>query len=93
MYLVTQSCPSLCNSMDCSPPGSSFHGNSQATTPKGLTAQRREAKEKLRTPEQIRSDPGAPCLTLLTRHMRQQSPQTWAEARFPHNALHGLPPS
>ena len=25
---VTQSCPSLCNPMDCSPPGSSVHGDS-----------------------------------------------------------------
>ena len=24
--LVTQSCPTLCNPMDCSPPGSSVHG-------------------------------------------------------------------
>ena len=28
--LVTQSCPTLCNPMDCSPPGSSVHGISQA---------------------------------------------------------------
>ena len=28
--LVTQSCPTLCNSMDCSPPGSSVHGIFQA---------------------------------------------------------------
>ena len=28
LCLVTQSCPTLCNSMDCSPPGSSVHGNS-----------------------------------------------------------------
>ena len=28
--LVTQSCPTLCNSMDCSPPGSSVHGILQA---------------------------------------------------------------
>ena len=27
---VTQSCPTLCNLMDCSPPGSSVHGISQA---------------------------------------------------------------
>ena len=27
---VTQSCPTLCNSMDCSPPGSSVHGILQA---------------------------------------------------------------
>ena len=27
---VTKSCPTLCNPMDCSPPGSSVHGISQA---------------------------------------------------------------
>ena len=30
---VAQSCLTLCNSMDCSPPGSSVHGISQARTP------------------------------------------------------------
>ena len=29
-FLVTQSCPSLCNTMDYSPPGSSAHGIFQA---------------------------------------------------------------
>ena len=29
-YLVTKSRPTLCNPMDCSPPGSSVHGISQA---------------------------------------------------------------
>ena len=28
LCLVTQSCPTLCKSMDCSPPGSSVHGDS-----------------------------------------------------------------
>ena len=28
--LVTQSCPTLCNPMDCSPPGFSVHGILQA---------------------------------------------------------------
>ena len=28
--LVTQSCPTLCGSLDCSPPGSSLHGILQA---------------------------------------------------------------
>ena len=28
--LVTQSCPTLCDSMDCSPPGPSIHGIFQA---------------------------------------------------------------
>ena len=27
LCLVSQSCPTLCDSMDCSPPGSSVHGN------------------------------------------------------------------
>ena len=27
LCLVTQSCPTLCNLMDCSPPGSSVHGD------------------------------------------------------------------
>ena len=30
VVLVTQSCPTLCNSTDCSPPGSSVHGILQA---------------------------------------------------------------
>ena len=28
LCLVAQSCPALCNPMDCSPPGSSVHGDS-----------------------------------------------------------------
>ena len=28
--LIAQSCPTLCDSMDCSPPGSSVHGDSPA---------------------------------------------------------------
>ena len=31
--LVARSCPTLCDHMDCSPPGSSVHGISQATIP------------------------------------------------------------
>ena len=31
--LVTQSCLTLCNPMDCSPPGSSVHGILQARIP------------------------------------------------------------
>ena len=30
VVLVVQSCPTLCNSMDCSPPGSPVHGILQA---------------------------------------------------------------
>ena len=28
LYLVAQSCPTLCKPMNCSPPGSSVHGDS-----------------------------------------------------------------
>ena len=31
--LVTQSCPTLCDPLDCSPPGSSVHGIFQARVP------------------------------------------------------------
>ena len=41
MYLVAQSCPSLCNSMDCSPPGSSFHGNSPGNYPQRVNSTKR----------------------------------------------------
>ena len=30
VLLVTQSCPTICDAMDCSPPGSSAHGILQA---------------------------------------------------------------
>ena len=33
---VTQSCPTLCDPMDCSPPGSSVHGISQARILEGV---------------------------------------------------------
>ena len=32
LCLVTQTCSTLCNSMDCSPPGSSVHGDSPGKT-------------------------------------------------------------
>ena len=34
LFLVTQSCPTLCDPMDCGPPGSSVHGILQARIPK-----------------------------------------------------------
>ena len=34
--LVIQSCPTLCDSLDCSPPGSSVHGNLQARQNTGV---------------------------------------------------------
>ena len=34
MCLVTQSCPTLCDPMDCSSPGSSIHGDSPGKNPR-----------------------------------------------------------
>ena len=36
MCLVAQACPTLCNHLDCSPPGSSVHGIFQARILKGV---------------------------------------------------------
>ena len=36
VFLVTQSCPTLYNPMECSPPGSSIHGTLQARIHSGL---------------------------------------------------------
>ena len=36
LYLVVQSCPTLYDTMDCSPPGSSVHGILQAEYCSGL---------------------------------------------------------
>ena len=36
LCLATQSCPTLCNPMDCSPPGSSVHGDSPGKNTGGL---------------------------------------------------------
>ena len=36
LVLVTQSCPTLCDPMDCSPPGSSVHGILQARILEGV---------------------------------------------------------
>ena len=36
LCLVSQSCPALCNFMDCSPPGSSVHGDSLGKNTGGL---------------------------------------------------------
>ena len=37
LCLVAQSCPTLCNAMDCSPPGSSIHGIFQARISEWVT--------------------------------------------------------
>ena len=53
---VTMSCPTLCNPMDSSPPGSSVHGLFQARTLQQL------AMSSSREPSQPRDQTCVPCL-------------------------------
>ena len=50
--LVAQSCPILCNPMDCSPPGSTVHVVSQARIPEWvtITSSRGSSQPRDRTP-------------------------------------------
>ena len=67
LCLVTQSCPTLCNYMDCSPPGSSVHGDSPGkNTGLGCHALLQEI-----FPTQG-SNPGLPRCRQILYHLRHQ---------------------
>ena len=51
--LVTQSCPTLCNSVDCSPPGSSVHGILQARILEWVTIPFSRGSSRLRNQTQV----------------------------------------
>ena len=57
MYLVAQSCPSLCNSTDCSPPGSSFHGNSPGSYPQRVNGTEKRGKGETPNPRADKKRP------------------------------------
>ena len=54
--LVAQSCPTLCNPMDCSPPGSSLHGILQARILEwvAMPFSRRSSQPRDQTPVSLR---------------------------------------
>ena len=55
---VTQSCPTLCDSVDCSPPGSSVHGILQAfSSPGDLTDPEIEPRSPALQAEALTSEP------------------------------------
>ena len=67
MGLITQSCQTLCNPMDCSPPGSSVHGDSPSkNTGVGCHAQLQEI-----FPTQG-SNPGLPHCGWILYHLNHQ---------------------
>ena len=51
--LVAQSCPTLHNCMDCSPPGSSVHGISQARILEWVAISSSRGSSRLRDPTQV----------------------------------------
>ena len=82
--LVTQSCPALCDPMDCSPPGSSIHGDSPGKT----TGVGCHALFQGIFPTQ-ESSPGLPhCRRLLYCLSHQGSPWTleWVAFPFPRRS-------
>ena len=84
LCFIAQSCPSLCNPMDCSPQGSSIHGILRASILEWVTIcySRRSSKPGIepRSPA-LRADcrpsepPGKPFAILLTSKKRNKCPQ------------------
>ena len=64
--LVSQSCPTLCDPMDCSLPGSSVHGILQARILQGIPDPGIEPKSLTWQAESLPSEPpGKPQLVLI----------------------------
>ena len=73
--LVVQACPTLCDPTDCSPPGSSVHGDSsgkntgvgcQCPSPGDLTKPRIELKSPESQAESLLTEPpGKPLITVV----------------------------
>ena len=65
---VTQLCPTLCDPMDCSPPGSSVHGVLQASILKGVAIPFSRGSSQPRNQSQVSriagEPPGKPFLDL-----------------------------
>ena len=60
--LVAQSCPTLCDPMDCSPPGCSVHGISQARVLEwGAIAFSESLVTKTHSMEGLRNSDSVPC--------------------------------
>ena len=60
-YMPAQSCPALCNSMDCSPPGSSVHRISQAGRLEWVAISSSRRSSQPRDPTQVSHSAGRLC--------------------------------
>ena len=59
---VAQSCLTLCNPMDCSPPGSSVHGILQARIPEWVAMPSSRGSSRPEDPPDPGMEPGSPAL-------------------------------
>ena len=92
--LVTQSCLTLCDTMDCSPPGS-FHGILQARILEWIAMPFSRGSSQLKEPESpsLQADslppkpPGKPCITSRKSHLKAQF---WLPLVFPQIARSSL---
>ena len=66
LCLVAQSCPTLCDPMDCSPPGSSVHGDSLGVNP-GV-----DCYAVLRGSSYPRIEPRSPTFQRILYHLSHQ---------------------
>ena len=64
---VAQSCLTLCNLMDCSPPGSSVHGISQASIPEWVAV---PSPKDLPIPG---IEPASPALQMVLSYLSHQA--------------------
>ena len=76
MCLVTQSCPTLCNPVDCSPPGSSVHGILQARILEGVAMAFYRGSSQPRDQTQVSHTAGG---FLSATHDKRQS---WVKANL-----------
>ena len=91
---VTQSCLTLCDTMDCSPPGS-FHGILQARILEWIAMPFSRGSSQLKEPESpsLQADslppkpPGKPCITSRKSHLKAQF---WLPLVFPQIARSSL---
>ena len=73
---VTQSCPTLCDPMDCSLPGSSLHGILQARVLEWVATSFSRGSSQPRDRTQISHIPGR-CFNLWATYTPVKKPNTW----------------
>ena len=90
MCLVTQSCPTPCDPMDCSLLGSSVHGILQERTPKWVATHLSRGSSRPRDQTRVSCIAGGPPTGLATREAHISHVQLFCD---PWTVAHQVPPS